>query len=167
MHSIPLVSECAELYSCELWALQWNAWKTNISCYCIFNDVFSWKLENLCIICYPFSWLTLGTAGKGWLFRGTKIDANSRNSVPNDSAEENTTRNSFPWKKKIEINSQNAVWTIPWKRNQHHFVKLFCCCFVKLIFSAEFHSVLFRSELRNWLFRGTRNASDWVLSSKE
>jgi hypothetical protein len=42
----------------------------------------------------------------------------------------------------------------------NHFVKLFSCCFVKLIFSAEFHSVPFRSELRNWLFRGTRNASD-------
>jgi hypothetical protein len=25
----------------------------------------------------------------------------------------------------------------------NHFVKLFCCCFVKLIFSAEFRSVLF------------------------
>ncbi len=26
-----------------------------------------------------------------------------------------------------------------------HFVKLFCCCSVKVIFSAEFHSVLFRA----------------------
>jgi hypothetical protein len=43
---------------------------------------------------------------------------------------------------------------------RNHFVKLFSCCFVKLIFSAEFHSVPFRSELRNWLFRGTRNASE-------
>jgi hypothetical protein len=34
----------------------------------------------------------------------------------------------------------------------HQFVKLFCSCFVKLIISAEFHSVPFRSELRNWLF---------------
>ncbi len=68
---------------------------------------------------------------------------------------------------KIEIYSRNAVWTIPWKRNQHHFVKLFCCCFAKLVFSAEFHSVSFRSELRNWLFRGTRNASEWVFSSAE
>jgi hypothetical protein len=29
--------------------------------------------------------------------RGTKIEANSHNSVPNHSAEENTTRNSVPW----------------------------------------------------------------------
>jgi hypothetical protein len=42
----------------------------------------------------------------------------------------------------------------------NHFVKLFCCYFVKLIFSLEFRSVSFRSELRNWLFRGTRNASE-------
>jgi hypothetical protein len=88
--------------------------------------------------------------------------------------EDNITRNSFPCKK-IEINSWNAIPTIPWKRNKrpqqnisiiepekttfdvrtNNFVNLFCCCFVKLIFSAEFHSVPFRSELRNWLFRGT------------
>jgi len=36
-----------------------------------------------------------------------------------------------------------------------------------LFFSAEFCSVLFRSEIRNWLFRGTRNASEWALSSAE
>ncbi len=42
----------------------------------------------------------------------------------------------------------------------NQFVKLLSCCFVKLIFSAEFHSVPFRSELRNWLFRGTRNSSE-------
>ncbi len=38
---------------------------------------------------------------------------------------------------------------------------------VKLHFFAGFRSVLFRSELRNWLFRGTRNVSEWALSSAE
>ncbi len=33
-------------------------------------------------------------------------------------------------------------------------------CSVKLNFFAEFRSIPFRSELRNWLFRGTRNASE-------
>jgi hypothetical protein len=33
------------------------------------------------------------------LYRGTKIEANSRNFVPNHSAEEKTTQNSFPWNK--------------------------------------------------------------------
>jgi hypothetical protein len=118
-----------------------------------------------------------------------KIGANSHNSVPIPSTEENTTRNSVPWnqnrckflefrsepfrgrghnseflsvQQKIVINSRNAVPNLfaPWKRNQHHFVNLFFCCFVKLIFSADFHSVPFRSELRNWLFRGTRNTSE-------
>jgi hypothetical protein len=40
----------------------------------------------------------------------------------------------------------------------NHFVKLFGGCFVKLIFPRN--SIPFRSELRNWLFRGTRNASE-------
>ncbi len=53
--------------------------------------------------------------------------------------------------KKIEINSRNAILNHSVERNQHHIVKLFCCCFKKLVFSTEFHSVLFRSELRNWL----------------
>ncbi len=39
-------------------------------------------------------------------FHETKIDANSRNSVPNHSAEENTTRNSFPCNKNWRIHSE-------------------------------------------------------------
>ncbi len=114
----------------------------------------------------------------------SKIVANSRNSVPNLSAEENTARNSFPEFQKIEINSRNAVLNHSveekptqnktWQPNisiivsekttfdvqTNHFVKLFCCCFVKVIFSTEFHSVPLHSKLRNWLFRGTRNAAE-------
>ncbi len=106
------------------------------------------------------------------------------NFVPNHSAEENTTQNSFPELQKIEINSRNAVLnrSVEEKPTQNktrqpnisiivsekttfdvrtnHFVKLFCCCFVKVFFSAEFHSVPFHSELRNWLFCVTRNASE-------
>jgi hypothetical protein len=46
--------------------------------------------------------------------------------------------------------------------------KSFCWVFwlsCETIFSAEFCS--FPSELWNWLFRGTRNASEWALSSME
>jgi hypothetical protein len=91
-------------------------------------------------------------------------DKHSHNSVPNPSADENTTRNSVPWNQNRskfsefrsepfrgrETNSdQNAAaeyLKIVSERTTfdvqtNHFVKLFCCCFVKLIFSAEFHSV--------------------------
>jgi hypothetical protein len=37
----------------------------------------------------------------GILYYGTKIEANSGNSVLNHSAEEKTTRNSIPWNKYI------------------------------------------------------------------
>ena len=114
----------------------------------------------------------------------------SRNSVPNPSAEEKTTRNSVPWnqnrckfsefrskpfrgrehnseflsvQQKIEIYSRNAVYSVrkdDFSCTDKSFCYVLCCCFVKLIFSAEFHSVPFHSELRKWLFRGTRNASE-------
>ncbi len=125
-----------------------------------------------------------------WIrFCGTKIEVNSHNSVPNPSAEENTTQNSIQWiqnrsklsefrskpfcgrkhnskflfvQQKIKTNSLNAIPNhsaeekpIVSKTRQPKilkivsekttFVKLFCCCFVKLISSAKFHSVLFRS----------------------
>jgi hypothetical protein len=91
-----------------------------------------------------------------FLFVQQKIKTNSLNAIPNHSAGEKPIL-SKTWQTKIlKIVSEKTT-----------FVKLFCCCFVKLISSAEFHSVPFRSELRNWLFRGTRNASEWVLSSAE
>jgi hypothetical protein len=40
-----------------------------------------------------------------------------------------------------------------------HFIQ-YLVCSVKLNFFAEFRSVPFRSELRNWLFRGIRNTSE-------
>ncbi len=42
----------------------------------------------------------------------------SRNSVPNPSAEEKTTRNSFPCNKKLKYTLGMPLRTIPWKRNQ-------------------------------------------------
>ncbi len=45
----------------------------------------------------------------GILYHGTKIEANSRNSVPNRSAEEKKAQNSVPWRKKIEANSRYSV----------------------------------------------------------
>ena len=109
-------------------------------------------------------------------FRGTKIEANShnsvpnpsaeekttRNSIPNHSAEENTTRNSFPCNKKqkqslgtpseekptqIKTRQPNISKIVPEKTTfdvqTNHFVKLFCCCFVNLIFPRN--SIPFRS----------------------
>jgi hypothetical protein len=62
------------------------------------------------------------------LYRGTKIEANSRNSVRNHSAKKKTTRNSVPWNK-IEANTWNSVpnhsakekptWNyVPWNKNK-------------------------------------------------
>ncbi len=77
----------------------------------------------------------------GILYRGTKIEANSRNSVLNHSVEEKTTRNSVPWNKNrsklLEFRSEaclgrkhavNSVW---WSR-------IFC----KTNFFMSFPSVL-------------------------
>ncbi len=51
----------------------------------------------------PF-WTLLRKRNKhGTQVRGTKIEANSRNSVQNHSAEEKTTRNSVPWNKNRRI----------------------------------------------------------------
>ncbi len=59
---------------------------------------------------------TIPTGNKmlGILYRGIKIDANSRNSIPNHSAEEKTTRNSFPWNRNrsqcFHINKNNKIF---------------------------------------------------------
>jgi hypothetical protein len=70
--------------------------------------------------------------------------------------EEKPARNKTQQANILKIVSEKTTFDV----QTNHFVKLFCCCSVKLIFSAEFHSVPFRSEFRNWLFRGTRNASE-------
>jgi hypothetical protein len=82
----------------------------------------------------------------------------SHNYVPNPSADENkTTRNSVPWNQNRTRNSipnhktrQSNILKIVSEKTTFdvqtiHFVKLFCCWFVKLIFSAEFLSVPFRA----------------------
>ncbi len=58
------------------------------------NSGCSAEQKNLVI---PFRTLPRKRKQLGIPFRGTKIEANSHNSVPNPSAEENTTRNSVPW----------------------------------------------------------------------
>ncbi len=72
-------------------------------------------------------------------FRRTKIEANSRNSVPNHSVEEKPTQNKTRQPNILKIVSEKTTFDV----QTNHFVKIFkfCCCFVKLIFSAEFHSV--------------------------
>ncbi len=47
----------------------------------------------------PFRTLPRKRKQLGITFRGTKIEAYSRNSIPNPFAEEKTTRNSVPWNK--------------------------------------------------------------------
>jgi hypothetical protein len=105
----------------------------------------------------------------GILYHGTKIEANSRNSVLNHSAEEKTTRNSVSWNKNRskhlefcsepfrggENNSEfryveqkkNQTLGIPFRSciRQKHFVcrsRIFCP-------TNFFHTISFRSEPRN------------------
>jgi hypothetical protein len=70
-------------------------------------------------------------------FRRTKINANSRNSVLNHSVEEKPTQNKTRQPNILKIVSAKTTFDV----QTNHFVKLVCCCFVKLIFSAKFHSV--------------------------
>ncbi len=63
--------------------------------------------------------------------------AKSRNSVPNHSLEEKPTQNKTRQPNILKIVSEKTTFCV----QTNHFVKLFCYCFVKLIFSAEFHSV--------------------------
>jgi hypothetical protein len=116
----------------------------------------------------------------------TKIEAYSQNSLSNPSAEEKTTRNSVPWKKyrnklsefrsepfrgRETCLTQNAAHqnVKKWAQTTFEVRRNHCALsvvvtrvrsLVRLHFFAGFRSVLFRSELRNWLFRGTRNASE-------
>ncbi len=67
-----------------------------------------------------------------------KIENNSRNVVPNHSVEEKSTQNNKTRQSNISIIvSEKTTFDV----QTNHCVKLFCCCFVKLIFSAKFHSV--------------------------
>ncbi len=72
-----------------------------------------------------------------------QIEANSRNSVPNHSVEEKPTQNKTRQPNISKTVSEKTTFDV--QTNQFQFVKLFCCCFVKLIFSAEFHSVPFQA----------------------
>ncbi len=84
------------------------------------------------------------------LYCGTKKEVNSRNSVPNHSAEEKNAQNSVSWNKKRSKLSEFLSKAIDdfWGIWTNHFVKV-------------------RSVLRNWLFNGPRNASEWTLPSAE
>ncbi len=66
-----------------------------------------------------------------------KIEKNSRNAVPIHSVEEKPTQNKTRQPNISKIVSEKTTFDV----QTNHFVQLFCCCFVKLIFSAEFHSV--------------------------
>ncbi len=203
---------------------------------------------------FPFRSLQRKRKQLGIPFRGTNIEANSRNSVPNHSAEKKllrTRRGSPKFQKqcqkrgllkykqitfvcfvKLDPDPQlkfRTKWSYPGypfplpcihslrasqslqcsnvyvfcllsrvcvhQQSTTMLVSLFCICIrgskrlilllkffvecrlgsqsghrgrassAKLHFFAGFRSVSFRSELRNWLFRGTRNASKWALSS--
>jgi hypothetical protein len=82
-------------------------------------------------------------------FRGTKIEANSWNSVPNHSAEEKTSRNPVPYNKNKSKFSEFCTEAFRRRKFQkkttsevrtNHFG--YFGCFVKLILSCEFRSVL-------------------------
>ncbi len=139
----------------------------------------------------PFRTLQRKRKQLGIPFRGTNKETNCRNSVPNHSAKENPAQNKTRQPKISIIVSEKTTFEV--RRN--HFAQIFClfpecsgyhapftrvrspvrsrfdhrgrASSVKFHFFAGFRSVLFRSELRNWLFRGTRNASEWALSSAE
>ncbi len=59
-----------------------------------------------------------------------KIEINSRNSVPKHSVEEKPTQNKMRLPNILITVSEKTTFDV----QTNHFVKLFCCCFVKLIF---------------------------------
>jgi hypothetical protein len=76
----------------------------------------------------PFSTIPRKRKPLGFLFRGTNVDTNTWNSVPNHSAEEKTTRNFFRGTK-FDANTWNSVpnhsaeekttWNfVPWNKNR-------------------------------------------------
>ncbi len=67
-------------------------------------------------------------------FRATK----NRNNLSEYRSEEKPTYNKTRQQNVSKIVSEKTTFDV----QTNHFVKLFCCCLVKLIFSAEFHSVL-------------------------
>jgi hypothetical protein len=87
---------------------------------------------------------------------------NSRNAIRNHYVEEKPTQNKMRQPNISIMVSEKTTFDV----QTNHFVKLFCCCFVKLIFllRTPFHSA-FHSKLRNWLFRGIRNASECLRMS--
>jgi hypothetical protein len=118
---------------------------------------------------------------------------NPRNSVPNHFFKEKNPRNSisnhfwmiktskfrskpFSEEKKPPISVPNhfrkrknfriPFWII-FGREKFQKKTTFVSCFIKLHYFAEFHSVLFHSELQNGLFQNTRNHTEWALYSPE
>ncbi len=92
------------------------------------------------ILGIPFRTIPWKRTKLGIPFRATKIEIYSRNAVPNHSVGEKPTQN----KMRQLIISINVAEKMIFEIQTNYLVKLFCCCFVKLIFSAEFHSVPFR-----------------------
>ncbi len=83
-------------------------------------------------------------------------EKNHRNSVPNHFSEEKTPRNSVPNNFWLRITSEFR--SEPFSEQKKLGKKTtFVSCFFKLQYFAEFRSVPFCSELRNGLFRNTRN----------
>jgi hypothetical protein len=126
------------------------------------------------ILGIPFRTIPLRRKMLGILYHGTKLEANARNSVLNQSAEEQKTRNSVPWKKNTSKHLEFCSEPFRGRDNNSEFRSEACLkhvwdenmlsilfagegFFVKLIF---FHAISFSSELRNRLFRKPRNASD-------
>jgi hypothetical protein len=85
------------------------------------------------------------------LYHGTKIEANSGNSVLNHSAEQKTL--GIPYCLEFRSGQKYPVYSVCWSR-------IFCI-------SNFLHAIFFRSEPQNWLFRKPRNALEWALSSTE
>jgi hypothetical protein len=84
----------------------------------------------------------------GIMYRGTEIEANTRNSVPNHSAEEKPTRNSVPWKKnssnlRLLLIANLSEFRSETCHGRKHAVNSVCWSrfFVKLIFFMSFRSV--------------------------
>jgi hypothetical protein len=96
----------------------------------------------------PFRTISWKRKTLGILFRTIFGWEKPRNSVPNHF-----------WKRK----NFGIPFRIIFGREKTWKKTTFVSCFVKLHYFAEFRSVLFRSEIRNGLFRSTRNHTEWAL----
>ncbi len=79
----------------------------------------------------------------GILYHGPRIEANSRNSVPNHSAEEKSTRNSVPWNKKRSKLSESGSEACLGQKHAANSV-----CWSRIFCQTNFfscNSVLFRA----------------------